>query len=160
MYLRNVATPHPAPDIHASYWLNTQRPQSLAEMRGFVVVLHAFQMLCPGCVTHGLPQVNAIHSMYKNDPVKVIGIHTVFEHHNVMGIEALEVFAHEYRLTFPIAVDQQAHNDPIPLTMQAYDMQGTPTLILIDKAGNLRLNHFGQLSDMQVGNMLGQLLTE
>jgi len=39
-------------------------------------------------------------------------------------------------------------------------MQGTPTLILIDKAGNLRLNHFGQLSDMLVGNMIGQLLME
>lgn len=160
MYLRTVATPHPAPDIHASYWLNIQRPQSLIEMRGFVVVLYAFQMLCPGCVAHGLPQVSAIYTMYKNDPVKVIGLHTVFEHHEVMGVEALEVFAHEYSLTFPIAVDQQATNNPIPLTMQAYNMQGTPTLILIDKAGSLRLNHFGQLSDMQVGNMLGQLLVE
>ena len=117
-------------------------------------------MLCPGCVTHGIPQVSAIHSLYKNDAVKVIGLHTVFEHHQVMSIDALEVFVHEYRLSFPIAVDQAAHNNPIPLAMQAYEMQGTPTLILIDKAGNLRLNQFGQLSDMQVGNMIGQLLME
>lgn len=117
-------------------------------------------MLCPGCVAHSIPQINAIDRMYKNDPLRVIGLHTVFEHHEVMGPEALEVFAHEYRLTFPIGVDQPAFNNPVPLTMQAYQMQGTPTLVLIDKRGNLRLNHFGQISDMEVGNLLGQLLME
>ena len=39
-------------------------------------------------------------------------------------------------------------------------MQGTPTLIVIDKEGRVRLNHFGRLSDMQVGNFIGGLLTE
>jgi len=160
MYLRSADNSHSAPDIRASHWLNTQNPIALTELKGFVVVLHAFQMFCPGCVIHGIPQASVIHSLYKNDPVKVIGLHTVFEHHQVMSVDALEVFAHEYQLDFPIAVDRASANNPMPLTMQAYQMQGTPTLILIDKAGNLRLNHFGQLSDMLVGNMIGQLLME
>ena len=39
-------------------------------------------------------------------------------------------------------------------------MQGIPTLIVINKKGQVRLNHFGRLSDMQVGNLIGGLLTE
>jgi len=44
--------------------------------------------------------------------------------------------------------------------MQKLNLQGTPSLVLIDKAGEIRLTHFGRLSDMQVGNMIGQLLME
>lgn len=38
-----------APDWEISTWVNHD-PIALAELRGRVVVLHAFQMLCPGCV--------------------------------------------------------------------------------------------------------------
>lgn len=44
-----------APPLQVSEWLNTPQPISLAPLRGRVVVLHAFQMLCPACVAHGLP---------------------------------------------------------------------------------------------------------
>lgn len=37
-------------------------------------------------------------------------------------------------------------------------MQGTPTLIILDKQGHIRLNHFGRMSDMHVGNIIGGLL--
>jgi hypothetical protein len=35
-----------APEIRAAAWLNTQQALSLAELRGRVVALHVFQMLC------------------------------------------------------------------------------------------------------------------
>lgn len=44
------------PDLHAAEWLNSDRPPSLADFRGRVLAVEAFQMLCPGCVLHGLPQ--------------------------------------------------------------------------------------------------------
>ncbi len=57
---------HPvAPELQVSQWLNTLRSITLAELRGRVVVLHAFQMLCPGCVSHGLPQAAAIHELFR-----------------------------------------------------------------------------------------------
>lgn len=149
-----------APELMASVWLNTPEPLTLENLRGRVVVLHAFQMLCPGCVSHGLPQAAAIHELYRSDEVQVIGLHSVFEHHAVMTLEALKAFVHEYRLQFPIAVDQPSEVGPLPVTMKKFNLQGTPSLVLIDKAGRIRLNHFGRLSDMQVGNMIGQLLME
>jgi hypothetical protein len=44
--------------------------------------------------------------------------------------------------------------------MGHYGMQGTPTLILVDRAGHLRLHEFGQVDDLALGVMLGRLLAE
>lgn len=158
--MKNIITFGPAPELEVVAWLNTETPLTLSELRGKVVVIHAFQMLCPACVVHGIPQASAIHELYSHDDVQLIGLHTVFEHHDVMTVEALEVFAAEYRLTFPIAVDTPSRTGAIPKTMAAYYMQGTPTLIVIDQQGQIRLNHFGHLSDMQVGNFIGQIISE
>src|ERR1700761_2194689 len=45
-----------APEIAVSRWFNTGTPLTLSGLRGRPVLLHAFQMLCPGCVSHGTPQ--------------------------------------------------------------------------------------------------------
>lgn len=149
-----------APKLEVSAWLNTPMPLELEQLRGKVVVLHAFQMLCPSCVSHGIPQATAIERNFAHDEVQVIGIHTVFEHHDVMTLNALKAFVSEYRISFPIAVDRPSENDVLPLTMKKYNMKGTPTLILIDKKGQIRLNHFGNINDMQVARIIGQLLAE
>ena len=150
-----------APEIEAEEWLNTSAPLSLNNLRGKVVVIHAFQMLCPGCVLHGIPQTSAIHEMYSQEKnVQVIGLHSVFEHHTVMDIDALKAFVHEYQLPFPIAVDKPSESNAIPVTMQKFSLKGTPSLILVDKKGRIRLNHFGRLSDMEIGYLIGMLLHE
>ena len=95
-----------APEWHIAEWFNADSPLTLADLRGMVVVLHAFQMLCPGCVREGTPQAQRIAQQYDPSDVAVIGLHTVFEHHDVMTPRALEVFIHENRLSFPIGVDQ------------------------------------------------------
>jgi peroxiredoxin len=151
---------YPAPELQTSHWLNTESPMSLASLRGRVVVLHAFQMLCPGCVSHGLPQASKIKETFPEADVAVIGLHTVFEHHAVMGVEALKVFVHEYHIDFPVGVDQASAGDGIPLTMQAYSMQGTPSLVLIDRQGIVRLHRFGRMDDMHLGALIGQLVME
>ena len=150
-----------APELQTSGWLNTPQPLTLAALRGKVVVLHTFQIFCPGCVQMGIPQAQRIYQEFDPSRVAVIGLHTVFEHHPVMGPDALEVFVHEYRLRFPIGIDKyDGQPQGVPLTMRAYQMQGTPTLILIDKNGYIRLHKFGHVSDLTVGFSIGALLSE
>jgi AhpC/TSA family len=149
-----------APAWHVSQWLNTPEPITLDALRGRVVVLHTFQMLCPGCVSHGVPQAIRIHQAFPKEEVAVIGLHTVFEHHEVMGAEALKVFMHEYRVPFPVGIDKAGANGPVPLTMEAYGLRGTPSLVLFDRVGRVRLSHFGQVDDLQLGAALGQLIAE
>ena len=150
----------PAPELEVSEWINAAEPLSLAALRGRVVVVHAFQMLCPGCVTHGTPQAVKIHQAFDREDVVVLGLHTVFEHHSVMGPEALKVFMHEYRIPFPVAVDRAVPGSPLPATMQRYGLRGTPSLLVIGRNGTLRLNNFGSLDDMPLGALLGQLAAE
>lgn len=149
-----------APAIAASAWLNAPAPISLEALRGQVIALHAFQMLCPGCVAHGLPQATRLHQAFAGEGLVVLGLHSVFEHHEVMGPEALSAFVHEYRLAFPIAIDQAVPGADIPLTMQRYRLRGTPSLLLIDRGGMLRANLFGRSDDLRVGALVGQLLAE
>jgi peroxiredoxin len=150
-----------APELEIAQWLNTAAPITLQGLRGKVVVVHAFQMLCPGCVAHGLPQAAAIHALFDERDVAVLGLHSVFEHHAVLTPQALAAFVHEYRLVFPIGIDMPgAGGNPIPRTMQAYGLRGTPSLLLIDRAGRLRLNHFGRIDDLRAGALVAQLVAE
>ncbi len=147
-----------APALRTTQWFNTNTAITLESCLGKVVVLHAFQMLCPGCVSHGLPQAKKIHSYFSPADVVVIGIHSVFEHHAAMQPVSLQAFIHEYRLNFPIAIDQHESKAGIPLTMQAFAMRGTPSLILIDRKGFIRAHIFGQSDDLQVGAAIARLI--
>ena len=91
--------------------------------------------------------------------LQIIGLHTVFEHHAVMGADALAAFVHEYRLRFAIGIDTPG-TGAIPQTMQAYELGGTPSVVLIDRAGRVRLNQFGQIDDMALGALIGELIAE
>lgn len=152
----------PAPPLQISQWLNLPAGRSLQidELRGRVIVLHAFQMLCPGCVSHGLPQAQRISEFFDQKDVVVLGIHTVFEHHEAMTPTALAAFIHEYRWSFPIGIDTPSSSGPTPQTMQAYALRGTPSLVLIDRQGKIRCHWFGRPGDLEVGAAITTLVLE
>ncbi|GAA5131740.1 redoxin family protein [Luteolibacter yonseiensis] len=154
-----LTDPVPAPEWSVSEWLNTAEPLRLAALRGKVVVLHAFQMLCPGCVLHGVPQTSRLHQFFDPEDVAVVGIHTVFENHAVMTPDALRVFMHEFRVKFPVGIDRAGH-DRIPESMRRYQMRGTPSLLLIDRIGQLRAHKMGQVEDLAVAAAIQQLVDE
>ena len=149
----------PPRDLIVSEWLNADRPLSLTALRGKVVVVEAFQMLCPGCVTHGLPQAQTVQRIFPASEVAVIGLHSVFEHHAAMTPVSLKAFLHEYRITFPVAVDMPG-DGPLPRTMALFQLQGTPSLLIFDRDGELRAHHFGQVHDMVIGAKIASLLAE
>ncbi len=149
------------PELEVEHWLNSDAPISLESLTGRVVVLEAFQMLCPGCVSHSLPQAVRVSELFNPKDVIVLGLHTVFEHHHVQGTRAaLQAFLHEYRIAFPVAIDAPSEHGPIPRTMAKYNMQGTPTTILIDKTGRLRKQSFGRSEDLELGAEIMSLVGE
>ena len=146
--------------LHAAEWLNTDHPPALADFHGRVLAVEVFQMLCPGCVSHGLPQAGRIASTFAPDNVAVIGLHSVFEHHAAMTPVALRAFLHEYRIRFPVAVDQPGDPGPLPRTMADWHLEGTPTLVLFDSRGQMRARHFGQVPDLALGAQIMALTAE
>lgn len=145
-----------APELDVEQWIGT--PSPLASLRGRVVLIEAFQMLCAGCVNYGIPQAQRVAKMFPT--VAVIGLHTVFEHHEVTGPEALKVFLHEFGVHFPVAIDRHDSPGSIPVTMRTYGLEGTPSTVLIDKAGSLVFSHLGKVDDLALGVMIGQLIAE
>ncbi|MCL4736874.1 MAG: TlpA family protein disulfide reductase [Burkholderiaceae bacterium] len=146
------------PEWDVLTWLNTPAPISLASLRGRVVLLHAFQMLCPGCVASGLPQAERVRQAFPAPELAVVGLHTVFEHHAVMTVDALRAFIHEYRWSFPIGVDAPDGCGGPSRTMTRYGLRGTPSCLVLDRQGRVRLHHFGQMDDLVLGALLGRLI--
>lgn len=151
-------TPPPAPEWRTIQWFNTQQPLSLTALRGRPVILTAFQMLCPSCVSHSLPQAQKVRATFREEDLAVVGLHTVFEHHAAMEPQALAAFLHEYRISFPVGVDAPGEGDPLPQTMRLYAMNGTPTTLLFDRDGVLVRHAFGHLPDLQLGAELALLI--
>lgn len=141
--------PETPPELSVTRWFDSKEPITLAGLKGRVVVLTAFQLLCPGCIEHGLPQARRLRQRFNPEQVAVIGLHTVFEHHNAMTEEVLEAFLKEYRWPFPVGVDTP-NGKGLPKTMAAYEMQGTPTLLLFDREGRLRRHYFGKPDDIML----------
>ncbi len=104
----------------------------------------------PGCVSQALPQAQRARTTFREDDLAIVGLHTVFEHHEAQGsATALEAFLHECRIKFPVGIDAQENGSPV--TMRTYGMRGTPTTLLYDRAGQLRLHQFGHIEDMALG---------
>ncbi|MCR3751843.1 TlpA family protein disulfide reductase [Lentzea californiensis] len=146
----------PAMPWETTEWFNGE-PLNLAQLHGRVVVLEAFQMLCPSCVSHALPQAVRLSRTF-GDELAVIGLHTVFEHHQAMTPASLEAFLHEYRIPFPVGVDAPRSAHPAPVTFSRYRMQGTPTTVLIDRDGMLRGQTLGPVDDMSLASAVTRLL--
>jgi hypothetical protein len=147
------------PEWSVSRWFNTTEPLVLADLRGSVVLVCAFQMLCEGCRTLALPQAERIHREMSGCGVRVVGLHMVFENHSRMRDEALEAFLRDQGITFPVGVDQEGPGW-WPVTLEKWGVQGTPTTILVDKAGKRRRQKLGHVEDQQLDAEINALLLE
>jgi hypothetical protein len=149
-----------APELSVETWFNSDRPLTLDSLRGRVVALIAFQVLCPNSVALAIPQARRIHETFEPSDVAVVGLHATFEHHQAYSSALLKAFIHEYRLKFPIGVDTANTAGPIPHTMERYQMRGTPSLVLIDRRGMIRKHAFGPADDLRIGAEIGALTQE
>ena len=151
--------PETPPDFSIQRWFNTESALTLAALKGKVIVLAAFQMHCPGSLKHGLPQAARMAATFSTDEVTVIGLNTAFEDHDKQSAGALEAFIGEGGYTFPIAKDKP-NGAELPKTMEAYEIQGTPTILVFDRQGRLRRHYLGQVDDIRLGAEVMALVIE
>ncbi|MBK1970304.1 MULTISPECIES: peroxiredoxin family protein [Brevundimonas] len=153
--------PRPAPPIEAAEWLNAPEPVRLTDLAGKVVCIVFLQRLCPGCSHYALPQARRVAETFTSGEVVVLGVHSVFEHHEQQSDRAgLARWLADNGCRFPVAVDAPSETTTAPRTMTAYNLQGTPSLVLVDRQGRMRTRRFGPVSDMQVGAEIMALLLE
>ena len=141
-------------------WLNCPEDFSLDVFNNKIKIIHAFQMLCPGCVYRGIPQTIELYQKYHSENIVVVGLHCVFEHHDVMTEKALKIFISEWQLPFPVGIDKRLENQTIPETMKAYKLKGTPSMLVIDQEGFIKVHQFGHLNQEPFENFISELIKQ
>ena len=107
-------------------WLNTDRPLSLAALRGKVVLLDFWTYGCINCI-HVIPDLKRLEAKYPNNLV-VIGVHSAkFE--NEKQSDNVRQIILRYEIEHPVV------NDADFRIWQSYAVRAWPTQVLIDPAG-------------------------
>src|SRR5256885_1778017 len=107
-------------------WLNTDKPLSLAALKGKVVLLDFWTYGCINCM-HIIPDLKKLEKRYPNELV-VIGVHSAkFE--NEKDTENIRRIVLRYEIEHPIV------NDADFVIWKAYAVDAWPTRYLIDPAG-------------------------
>jgi cytochrome c biogenesis protein CcdA/thiol-disulfide isomerase/thioredoxin len=128
-----------APDFTGiADWLNTpgDRPESLASLRGKVVLVDFWTYSCINCL-RTLPHLRAWYAAYHKDGFDIVGVHTpefAFEH--VLG--NVRQATHDLHVAWPVALDNDYG------TWNAYSNQYWPAEYLLDKTGHVRHVQFGE----------------
>lgn len=126
----------PAPPIPTGVtWFNVQRPLTLAELRGRIVLLDFWTLGCINC-QHIIPDLKRLEAEF-GDALVVIGVHSgkyATEHDDQSIREAIQ----RNGLQHPVL------NDPDFAVWKTFGASAWPTLVLIDPVGNLVGGHAGE----------------
>ena len=80
------------PNFGVSEWVQGA-PTNFDQEKDHIVLVEVFQVNCPGCFMHALPEAIEIYNKYKNDGVRVIGIATAFEDFDKNTLDNLKMLA-------------------------------------------------------------------
>ena len=67
------------------------RTTNIDKERGNVVLVEVFQVNCPGCFTHGIPQAIDMYMKYRDSSLRVLGLATAFEDFDKNTLENLKL---------------------------------------------------------------------
>ena len=140
-----------APELRGRGWLNTDRPLSLAELRGRFVLLDFWTFCCINCL-HVLDELREVEEKYADELV-VVGVHSPkFEHE--ADPAALAAAVERYDVRHPVL------DDPELVTWQAYTARAWPTLVLVDPEGYVVAQYAGEGHAHAIDALLGDLRAE
>ena len=115
-------------DVQVDTWVQ-DRPKTLEDLTGSVVLVEVFQVNCPGCFLYALPKAIQLHKRYQEAGLVVIGLATAFEDYDKNTLENLQRLVQtgevigetlkalsrqgmltdgklEWRLPFPVGMDR------------------------------------------------------
>jgi thiol-disulfide isomerase/thioredoxin len=137
-----------APELRGRGWLNTDRPLSLADLRGRFLLLDFWTFCCVNCL-HVLDELREVEEKYAGELV-VVGVHSPKFVHEADPV-ALAAAVERYAVQHPVL------DDPDLVTWQAYTARAWPTLVLVDPEGYVVAQYAGEGHAHAIDALLAEL---
>jgi thiol-disulfide isomerase/thioredoxin len=123
--------------IPGGQWFNS-RPLTVKDLRGKVVIVNIWVYSCINC-HNSLPTLKEWYKKYKDQGLEIVGVHTPeFESDKV--ISNVTASLKQDGVTWPVFQDNESK------TWNAYNNRYWPSFYLIDRSGNIRELHEGEIS--------------
>ncbi len=132
-------------------WLNTEKPLSLAALKGKVVLLDFWTYGCINCI-HIIPKIKELEAKYGNQLV-VIGVHSA-KFDNEKDTENIRKIILRYGVEHPVI------NDANFKIWDAYAIRAWPGLVLIDPDGYIVGRWFGEGQFLTIESQIVQAIAE
>ncbi|HKX27091.1 MAG TPA: thioredoxin-like domain-containing protein [Blastocatellia bacterium] len=129
-------------------WLNTDRPLSLRELRGKIVLLDFWTYCCINCM-HIIPDLKKLEAKYGHQ-LLVIGVHSA-KFPNEKGTENIRQAILRYEIEHPVVNDREFE------VWGSYSVEAWPTLVLINPEGKIVKWHAGEDVFNVFDEVIGQL---
>jgi thiol-disulfide isomerase/thioredoxin len=149
---------HPAPPLDMSEWIGA-RPPAISDLKGKVVVLFFWAHWCPDCKIEG-PILATLRERYESRGLAIVAP-TQRYGYVARGAAAPP----DEELRYIVQVRDQYYpflsDLPVPVSAanhQRYGVSSTPTVVILDRQGIVRLYHPGRLTEAELDTHLRSLL--
>ena len=141
-----------APELNGGRsWLNTEKPLSLAALKGKIVLLDFWTYGCINCI-HIIPDLKKLEAKYPNNLV-VIGVHSAkFE--NEKETENIRKIILRYEVEHPVV------NDADFRIWEQYAVRAYPTQVMIDPNGYIVKQFVGEGHFAETDKAIAETITE
>jgi sugar lactone lactonase YvrE len=134
----------------ADGWLNTDKPVSIKDLKGQVVLIDFWTYCCINCM-HVFPDLKFLEEKYKDKPVVVIGVHSgKFDQEK--DAEHIRNAVLRHNISHPVAVDSEY------AIWNQYGVRSWPSLMLIDPEGYVVGGLSGEGHRETLDTAIGKLL--
>lgn len=124
------------PEVVAADWLNTDDPQTLAALRGNVVLVEFWATWCGPCVA-GIPHLNELHEKYRGAGLRILSF-------TDQDRETVEEFQKKAKAPIEYMIGLGSN------LFEIYGVTGIPHAFLVGRDGKLRWHGHPAGSDCEV----------